>query len=197
MNRAQVGRYLASIAAAVSAGIVFLLLAAVDLAKQFGVPANVTPAVLSLVGAGSVFAALYWLFNKYVWRWRPIARLLKIPNLSGNWQCEGRTLNSDGSLRFEWKASVIIIQSWEKLRVRLRTDQSGSNSISAALVCDEADGHRLLYNYQNEPKIGEIELKAHRGFAEIIFNADGISADGEYFNGHGRFTFGTMHLTRI
>ena len=51
MNRALVGRYLGLIAAAVSAGIVYLLLSAVDLAERLGWNVNVTPSILSLVGA--------------------------------------------------------------------------------------------------------------------------------------------------
>ena len=78
----------------------------------------------------------------------------------------------------------------------MKTSQSGSNSISAALVWDDIDGYVLLYHYQNDPKLGETELRAHRGFAEITFHKDLRSGEGEYFNGHGRNTFGRMRLTK-
>jgi hypothetical protein len=55
MNRANVGRYITLIASGVSAGIVFVLLSAVDLAHRWGWNVNLTPAVLSLVGATAVF----------------------------------------------------------------------------------------------------------------------------------------------
>ena len=116
--------------------------------------------------------------------------------MSGDWICKGQTLNPDGTPSYDWDGTITIIQSWDKLRVRLKTTQSGSNSITAALIWDEADGYRLLYNYRNDPKIGEADLKSHLGFAELTFDKDRTSADGEYFNGHGRFTFGTMHLVR-
>ena len=70
LNRTKVGRYLSLLAASVSAGIVFILLSAVNIAHRWGLPVNLTPAVLSLVGAGAVFAALYWLFDRAAWRWR-------------------------------------------------------------------------------------------------------------------------------
>jgi hypothetical protein len=197
INRAKIGRYLSVLAATISAAIVFVLLSAVDLAKRYNIPVNLTPSILSLVGAGAVFAALYWIFDRYAWRWPYLSELLKVPDLSGDWRCEGQTLREDGSLRFAWEGVVTILQSWDKLRVRLKTEQSGSNSIAAALLCDEADGHRLLYHYRNDPRIGETELTSHRGFAELTFAKDRQSAEGEYFNGHGRFTFGTMHLTRL
>lgn len=196
INRAQVGRYIAIASAAISAFIVFLLLLAIDVANNFGVPANLPPSILSLVGAGAVFATLYWVFEKYAWRWAIVGAFLKVPDLRGDWKCEGKTLNPEGKVIYSWNAQVTIIQSWDKIRVRLRTDQSGSNSISAALIHDEADGYRLLYNYKNDPRIDQPELKPHRGFAELVFAKDMKSAEGEYFNGHGRFTFGTMHLLR-
>ncbi len=58
---------------------------------------------------------------------------------------------------------MTIVQGRDKLRIRLKTGQSGSNSVAAALVYDHADGFRLLYNYKNEPQIGEHELNGHRG----------------------------------
>lgn len=197
IRRAQVGRYLAIVAATISAAIVFILTSLVDIAKSIGISASITPSILSFISAGAVFAVLYYIFNCYIWKWTPISKVLKIPNLSGGWECEGQTLNTEGKIVYSWKAKITIVQSWDKIRVRLQTDKSGSNSNSAALMCDDADGYRLFYSYRNDPRIGEVELKSHRGFAEIVFNRKLESGEGEYFNGHGRFTFGTMKLKRV
>jgi hypothetical protein len=99
VNRSKVGQYIALLSATTSAVIVFLLLTVVDFAKRLGIPANVPPSVLSLLGAGSVFAVLYWIFNRYAWRWAPLGPLLKIANLSGDWECDGRTINPNGTAR--------------------------------------------------------------------------------------------------
>ena len=198
VNRAKVGRYLALASASVSGGIVFLLLALADAAHRFGLPASLRPEVLSMVSAGTVFGVLYWLLNRYAWRWVGVAHWLNVPNLRGEWRCHGETINSaDGTVKFTWQGTVTITQSWDKLRVRLKTGQSGSNSISAALVPDDIEGCVLLYHYQNDPKIGEPDLRAHRGFAEITFAKDLKSAEGEYFNGRGRNTYGRMRFTKV
>lgn len=196
INRAKVGRYISLAAASVSGVMVFVLLALIDVAHRFNIPANLPPTVLSLAGAGTVFAVLYWLFDRFVWRWSKIASVLKVPDLSGDWNCEGRSLRSDGAVDVAWNGTVTIVQTWDKLRVRLKTDQSGSNSITAAVLYDSADGYRLLYNYRNEPRIEEPNLQGHVGFADLVFGRDLKTAEGPYFNGHGRFTFGTMKLTR-
>lgn len=177
--------------------MVFVLLSAVDAAKKVGIAANLPPSVLSLVGAGTVFVVLYWLLDKYVWKWPGFSSVLKVPNLAGEWTCKGQTINPDGSKGYEWDAKITIIQSWDRIRVRLKTKQSGSNSTSAAIISDPADGYRLFYSYRNDPNIDETDLKAHRGSAEITFAKDLRSGEGEYFNGHGRYTFGRMTLTRL
>lgn len=197
VSRARIGHYLGVVSGLVSAAVVFLLLSAVDLARRFGVPANVPPSLLSLVGAGTVFVVLYWFLDRFAWRWSLFKAFLKVPDLSGEWSCDGETLNVDGSVAYQWKATIAIVQSWDRIRVRLQTSQSASNSTSAALICDEADGYRLFYSYKNDPKIGEVELNSHRGSAEIIFAKDLKTGSGEYFNGYGRYTFGRMEVRRV
>ena len=195
ISRVKVGRYLALISSSISAGIVFIVLWAVNIAQKFGLPANVPPSVMSLAGAGAVFIVLNWLLNRYAWRWAGINGLLKVPDLSGTWVCSGVSLDAANPNR-DWEGEITIVQSWDKIRVRLKTATSGSNSKAAALINDEADGWRLFYNYQNEPNIDQPDLKPHRGFAEILFDRSLTTGSGEYFNGYGRYTYGTMSLKR-
>ena len=195
-NRANVGRFLSLAASAISGALVFAFLIAVDLAKKFGWNANVPPTLLSLLGAGAVFGFLYWVLNKWAWKWPGIGLALKVPDLSGTWACVGKTLDSDGSTKYDWQAEVTIVQSWDKLRLRLATKTSGSSSISAALAYDSVDGFVLLYHYRNDPKVGTTGLASHTGCSVMTFDNDLKSATGDYFNGRGRMTFGTMNWTK-
>jgi len=196
VNRALIGRYLTILASAISGVAVFLLLSAEDLAKRFNLPVNLPPTALSLLGAGVVFAILYTLFNKTVWKWPWAVKYLKVPDLSGEWLCNGTTLDASGNPVHNWEANVYICQTWDKIRGRLKTRQSGSNSITAALVYDEADGYRLLYNYRNDPNPGEAALRGHVGSANLLFTKSLDGAAGDYFNGYGRPTYGRMELRR-
>lgn len=195
-NRASVGRLLSLAASAISGILVFAILYTVDLAKQFGWNANVPPTLLSLVGAGAVFGILYWVLNKWAWKWPGVGLLLKVPDISGTWDCQGKTIAADGSTKFEWSAEVVIVQSWDKLRIRLATETSGSSSISAALAHDTVDGFVLLYHYRNDPRPEAVELKTHTGCSVMTIAKDLRSADGEYFTGRGRMTFGVMKWTK-
>ena len=197
INRARIGRYLTLTSAIVSSGIVFVLLSAVDLAKLHHIPVTLPPIVLSLVSAASVFAALYWIFDTFLWKVPGMAALLKVPNLAGQWRCDGQTLDQARNPTFQWHGTVTIAQSWDRIRLHLKTATSVSDSMAAALMNDAIDGYHLLYHYTNKPGIQSAGLAAHRGFAELTFGHDLRTASGEYFNGGGRFTFGTLKLTRI
>jgi hypothetical protein len=199
-NRAKIGRYLAIVSSLVSAAIVFLFLQAVDVAKRYGLPVHLTPSVMSLIGAATVYLALYWLFNRHVWQLRPVRSVLRVPNLAGRWHCDGTSFTDEpGSQRTErvWQGEVTIAQSWDRLRIRLRTGQSASSSIVAAIRADEAGGYRLFYNYENDPRIDQLhELSRHLGFADMHVADDQLSADGEYFTGRGRTRYGRMIWSR-
>ncbi|MDO0791312.1 hypothetical protein [Xanthomonas campestris] len=195
-NRASIGRYVMA-ASVIVAGLVSTLVGlvvAVLAESGLGIP----PVVLWPVTSGAIYMGLYYLFEAYAWKMPKLSAVLRVPDLSGKWKCEGSSLNQgEGVPVTVWRAEVTIVQSWDKIRIRLKTAQSGSNSIAAALMYDKADGYRVLYNYKNEPGINESHLAAHRGFAELVFAPDLRSAQGDYFNGHGRYTFGTMTLTRV
>lgn len=195
-NRSFIGRTISVIASAVSGGATFVVLEAEDIAKKLGWNHNLPPLMLSLVGASAVYAMLYWVFDKHAWKWKLVTSWLKVPNVSGTWRCEGQSLNQPGGGSEPWAGTVQISQSWDHLRVTLQTPNSKSYSINAALIHD-ADGPTLIYNYSNTPKITRRDLSAHKGFTQLNFASDLQTARGEYFNGYGRFTYGTMTLARV
>ncbi|HWD66591.1 MAG TPA: hypothetical protein VG227_01400 [Caulobacteraceae bacterium] len=195
-NRAALGRFISLAAASISGILTFCVLQLVDLAKALGFPQNAPPIVLSLISAGAVYGGLYWLFDRYLWRVGLVANFLRVPDLAGDWTCQGQTLAQDGTVRSEWSGKVTIAQSWDRIRVRLTTPQSGSSSVAAALQCDDAGGYRLLYHYRNDPRAGNADLQSHRGFADLFVSADRRRAEGDYFNGAGRITFGRMIWAR-
>lgn len=193
-NRAHIGRLIGMLAAALSAGVWMLCSWLIEKIRGCGFP---IPVVLNIpLTAGTIFLALYWYFNQSFWKLKRVSQWLKVPDLAGEWTCEGQTINADKSLGPQWSGTITISQSWDKVRVSLKTAQSFSDSITASLVHDTTHGFRLMYNYRNQPKIGETDLRAHLGYATFLFNEAIQTADGEYFNGNGRYTFGTMKLTR-
>lgn len=116
-NRTHLGRWLYAIAALISAGIVFLVLSGVDVAKVSGLNVNLPPTFLALISAGAVYAALYAFFDRFAWKFTPIARHLKLPDLSGTWTCTGTPIEPTDAN--PWSGKVTIVQSWDRFRVHL------------------------------------------------------------------------------
>lgn len=193
-NRSKVGRYLAIAASILSAFLIFSLLKLVEFLNYFHFESHLPPSIMSLAGAGTIYMILYKWFDTSLWNHQRIGKILCVPNLSGKWSVEGKSLSDEGK---NWEGILTIVQSWDKVRIHLKTSQSHSDSITASVIHDEGIGYRLLYNYRNNPKAGEEHLFSHIGFTDLRFDENLKSAEGEYFNGHGRSTYGSMIIRRI
>ena len=148
-----------------------------------------------LTGA-AVFGALFLFFDRAGWRLKGIRSFVGIPDISGSWSLLGKSYDQDHEPKWDWVGQVEITQRYERIFVWLKTSQSQSHSVSAAIVPEGRAGFRLIYSYRNQPKPGEAELQAHLGHCDLLFAPDLQTAEGAYFNGGGRFTHGTMNLKR-
>lgn len=149
------------------------------------------------VGTASVFGAVFWAFDRIVWRWYPVRRVLGFCDLNGKWEVFGHRLNPDGTVASEWTGEINIVQSWSRLTVVLKTSQSTSISGPASLSKIEGIGFSLLYTYTNEPQPGEPTLQIHRGTCELTFGDACSEGTGIYFNDQHRLTFGRMRLNKL
>lgn len=183
-KRTEIVKYLAFAAVAVAP----LVTSAVQC--LLGTQGKLIPIGLS----AALYAGLFWLFNKH--GWKLISKLISTPDVSGRWAVKGETRDEDGNVRFEWLATVDITQTWTEIGVHLQTDQSSSDSDTATLTLGHNGSATLTYSYRNAPKLGEAELKPHIGFCRLVFDTSSDTADGEYFNAGGRYTFGRMKLSK-
>ena len=144
-----------------------------------------------------LFAGLYFLFDKYLWKISWLRKVLLVPDLNGKWRCNGHTnLKNAEQVDYDWNATVSITQSWSKILIHLNTSQSESKSISASIYHEAGVGYRLLYQYNNKPNANELDLNNHSGSAELLITEDTVSASGSYYTDRHRTTVGTMILER-
>lgn len=196
LDRTTIGRYLGTTAGLIASTVAVLATLGFDLAKRLGLSDAGTSLVIFPLNATVFYFFGHLAFNKWIWRRKFIQAILGVPDLNGEWECLGFTKDNEGNVTYEWKATVTITQTWEKIRVYLNTGQSTSRSKSASLVKEPGRGYVLMYSYQNEPRIGEPELRAHVGYCELQLSEDLTTAEGDYFNNKGRITFGRMKLMR-
>lgn len=187
-NRASIGRWL-GIASVILTGAISSLISWVYELTGFQAITGVA------VTTGAVYFGLHWLFNKFAWK----IPFFKIPNLSGLWKVAGATLTENGEIKYQWDAEIDIEQTWEKIVICLKTENSISESYTATLAKANGSqaGWRLSYSYSNNPNIEQShELYSHRGYCELLIDKSLESATAAYFNSNGRRTFGKMELTR-
>jgi len=196
LNRTVVGRYLGTAAGVMASAVAMLVTLVSGLAQKFGLSEGGAGLAMYPISAGVFYFLGHMAFNKWIWRQQIIQKVLGVPDLNGEWECKGFTKDNEGNTTYEWNATVTINQTWEKIRVYLNTGQSRSRSKSASLVKEPGLGYVLMYSYQNEPNIGEPELRSHVGYCELQLSEDLNSAEGDYFNNKGRVTFGRMELVR-
>lgn len=193
-SRTIYGRWLFTAASLVAAVFTALGLAVAGVAQSWGLSEGVRNWLVAPASAVAVFSVLHFVFLK--WGWQALCLLGAFPRVAGTWACDGETINDEGIIEHRWKAEMVISQDWEKIRVRLKTSQSGSYSVAASLLPEADGGWMLMYSYRNEPRQGEPDLKSHIGYCELRFSSDGKAAEGDYFNARGRKTSGRMKLQR-
>ncbi|MBH0359275.1 hypothetical protein [Bacillus toyonensis] len=147
-----------------------------------------------------LFAINYFLFNKYIWKFKICKKILCIPDLNGEWKCVGLSNNIDLQQQFDWTAEIKIIQTWDKICISMENGSSSkSKSITAAIKHFEGVGYQLSYNYENKPEVSaDSDMRKHDGFCVLTFNEDNKKAEGYYFNNiQDRKSYGQMNLERV
>jgi hypothetical protein len=144
-----------------------------------------------------LFGFLYWLFNKYFWRISWLRKFLLVPDLNGKFVVDGlTTLKNGNAAEYSWCGVVTVTQSWSKILIHMQAKQSSSKSVSASIHLEDSVGYRLLYHYENDPAADQLELKKHTGTAELLFDLEGLTANGHYYTDQHRNTVGIMELRK-
>lgn len=187
-DRAGIGRWLGFSSIVIAGGIAQLLAWANSLT-------GLDAFTKATITTGLIYFALHWAFNKWAWR----IPFFEIPNLSGTWDLEGKTLSENGDTKFHWEGRIGIEQNWKEILVHLQTKNSQSKSYTATIAKRHGPtgGWLLTYSYKNEPEIEQShELNSHKGYCEIELDPKLTSGKASYFNSGGRRTFGIMNLRK-
>lgn len=151
------------------------------------------------ISASTVFGVLYFVFSKVIWRTRLFAYFFKYPNLNGEYKVEAISQSNPTGNKIEWEGIMNIQQSWDKLIITLKTDNSTSysKSIVGNIRYIPNLHYQLCYNYENTPECTQDELDKHEGFCSVYFEENLGLGEGYYFNNiKERQSYGTMKLKR-
>lgn len=138
-------------------------------------------------------------FDKWIWRWPGIRRVVPRPLLTGLWKATLKpTAEShipDGGDRGPIEAYVVVNQSFWSLSVRLYTVQSRSDSRGMVLTrYDDSDYQRLSFMYENQPRPEHLHRSPrHVGTCELeVAGKTPTQMSGTYYT--DRLTTGEIKL---
>ncbi|MBS1960497.1 MAG: hypothetical protein JST80_13550 [Bdellovibrionales bacterium] len=153
------------------------------------------PSLRSVLPTASlIFFVLYFLFDRFFWKWRWVRFFFQIsePDISGEWH---GTLKSS-AIDAESPMKVSIKQTWSKMGITSPFEHSNSCSFSAVFFADKAQP-RIIYNYENIPHIRQSEtMTRHIGTVELFLSTNGDELVGTYFTSGERHTNGTIRLKK-
>jgi SMODS-associating 2TM, beta-strand rich effector domain len=146
-------------------------------------------------------SAIFWLYEKRVWRTRIAACLpgTTVPDMRGTWKGELVVrvgLEDEEGVDKPLNCDVRIAQDWSRLMIDLCTSETESWSVMATV-----DANRLHYEYYVVPKStqpGAVlgPLEPHYGMARLTLSG-GSLLSGEWFNDQHFQRWGEIRLDRV
>ncbi len=124
-----------------------------------------------------------------LWIWKYLSKIHGIPVLAQTYEGEISSSYNDSKT---YRGILTIKQTFSKISVKYKSDESSSFSVVAAII-DSYDVNRLIYTYQSDPNANIQERSPiHHGTA--ILNVDNVNKiEGNYFTERG--TVGHMVFT--
>lgn len=139
--------------------------------------------VYSIIGYTSeaiAFSSIFMVFfNRYLWKWKAFNELSgHMPVLSERYR--GTITYKMNGIEHTKDAEMQIKQTYLDVTVKLRTDESYSSSITAAIETRD-NVKQLVYTYINTPK-AQIQDRSTMHYGTAIFNIDNPEMiHGEYY----------------
>lgn len=146
-----------------------------------------------------VYSILFWIFDKYLWKFQIFKKtgIIIADDLNGLWQ--GKVNSSYDNFKKDIKAELIIKQTATNVKIYGTFDQSKSVSVHENFAKSEIDNSvALFYFFRNEPKYDAAKTMAiHEGSVKLIHDKDADMLTGYYYSGRDRNNHGTIKVKRI
>ncbi|MFF7034505.1 Cap15 family cyclic dinucleotide receptor domain-containing protein [Streptomyces griseus] len=182
MAKPGIGKVMDGIKVRIGIGIAAL----VGLVLTFLAGQGVSQIPLRVYTIAATLAALaFTLWERYIWKWKPVRYFTGVPLVVGTWR--GELLSSyvrpDGSSVPPIPTAIYVSQSASKITVTLFTGESKSVTEHAKLINDPDGRWRLSWQYVNTPRPGVRDRsERHRGAAEVYVGSQpGEGLEGAYF----------------
>lgn len=150
----------------------------------------------NFIGIPFLYAILYYLFDKHIWKWKIIQKIHGIPNLGGEWEGELDPSYSDTKMIMNLK----VKQTWSQINFVSIYPESCSESNTASFFLEGGGIMKVGFGFINHSR----ELQHQYDGYNILDIDDETHLFGRYFNnrdnsnsGREAGNVGTFKLTKI
>lgn len=140
-----------------------------------------------ILSAPAIYAILYLLFDKKLWKTKYMLKILGIPNLNGEWT--GKANSSLGNT--EYTMNLKVEQTWSKISfIATFPDTNSKSESNCASFFVEANGDKKIgFGFVNRSR--EINSQQYDGYNILELDSENVIS-GRYFNNRDNSLFGIV-----
>lgn len=185
----------------VSTLIAYLLFILLEM--SFGQLPELVQILISIPSVPTIYAFLFWIFDKWVWKLSVFKHLgiIVADDLNGRWVGIVRTSWRDpqGQDPGDIPTELIIKQTATSIKIWGKFNQSRSVSIHEHFGRNDLlDQTALYYFYRNDPAYNAVQTMAmHEGSAMLAYDKARDTLTGYYYSGRDRNNHGIITVKRV
>ena len=130
--------------------------------------------LLTIILPGVGIGVVYWIYDKWVWRWRLVKKWHKVPDLNGHWEA---TIDSPLKGNRRPIIEMTIQQTWNKISIYGKSEYGTETISDSAMVMEKEGGTYVGYSYRIHHK----KEPSYPGFNILIYKEDKLY--GDYYSG--------------
>lgn len=157
-----------------------------------------TELIPNVIGVPVVYWALSSVFNKYLWKIKPLNKILGVPDMNGIWQGSLHSSHDD----MDYEMELDVKQTWTTIQCTSKFKSSQSFSNVAALYSKGIEGNVLYFAFHNQSNDVGTGTQQYDGYNILIL--DGEKLLGRYFNNRASLkkankggNLGTIELRKV
>lgn len=104
----------------------------------------------------AVFAGLYFVLDRFAWRWPLVARALGVPDLDGNWEGELVRTKLAGDMTESRKVSMTITQRWSSMSIVFHGQSSTSTASVISFSISDPKQPEIRWIYDARDTTGQV-----------------------------------------
>lgn len=126
--------------------------------------------LLTIILPGVSIGVVYWIYDKWAWKWRWVKKWHKVPDLNGRWEA---TIDSPLKGSRKPVIDMTIQQTWNKISIYGKSHHGTETISDSAMVMEKEGGTYLGYSYRIHHK----KEPFYPGFNVLTYKEDKLFGD--------------------